>query len=112
MAESFFEQETVVETQGREQPQAAPAEPAALAVSVDEFAALEDRIRRAVELVKHERQARAAAEGRAASAEEQLHAQSPMVEQLKSEASALRAEREHVRQRIERLLAQLDELEL
>ena len=112
MAESFFESETVVETQGREQPQAAPAEPAALAVSVDEFAALEERIRRAVELVKRERQAQAAAEERAAKAEEKLHAQSPVIEQLQSELRALRAERDQVRQRVERLLAQLDALEL
>ena len=34
------------------------AEPGALAVSVDDFAALEERIRRAVDLVKRERQAR------------------------------------------------------
>jgi septal ring factor EnvC (AmiA/AmiB activator) len=101
-----------VETQGGEKPQAAPAEPAALAVSVDEFAALEERIRRAVELVKSERQARAAAEERAAKAEEKLHAQSPVVEQLQSELHALRAERDQVRQRVERLLTQLDALEL
>ena len=59
------ELEETVETQGEEQPQAAPAEPGALAVSVDEFSALEERVRRAVELVKRERQARAAAEERA-----------------------------------------------
>ena len=112
MAESFFESETDVETQGGEQPQAAPAEPAALAVSVDEFAALEERIRRAVELVKRERQARAAAEEQAAKAEQKLRAQSPVVEQLQSELHALRAERDQVRQRVERLLAQLDALEL
>ena len=112
MAETFFDSETVVEMQGREQPQAAPAEPAALAVSADEFAALEERIRRAVELVKRERQARAAAEERATKAEAQLLAQSPMVEQLKSEINALRTERDHVRERVERLLKQLDALEL
>ena len=112
MTGSFFESEIAVETQGGEQKQAAPAEPAALAVSVDEFSALEERIRRAVELVKRERQARAAAEERAAKAEEKLHAQSPVVEQLQSELHALRAERDQVRQRVERLLAQLDALEL
>jgi hypothetical protein len=83
-----------------------------LAVSVDEFEALEERIRRAVELVKRERQARAVAEERTAKAEEKLHAQSPLVEQLHSELHALRAERDQVRQRVERLLAQLDALEL
>jgi len=113
MAESFFETEAAVQAASGEQPQAAPAEPAgALAVSADEFAALEERIRRAVELVKRERQARAVAEERTAKAEEKLHAQSPLVEQLHSELHALRAERDQVRQRVERLLAQLDALEL
>src|SRR5208282_1695143 len=86
MAESFFETEAAVQAASGEQPQAAPAEPAgALAVSADEFAALEERIRRAVELVKRERQARVVAEERATKAEAQLFAQSPVVEQLKGE---------------------------
>jgi septal ring factor EnvC (AmiA/AmiB activator) len=112
MAETFFDSEAAAETQGREQSHAAPAEPAALAVSADEFAALEERIRHAVELVKRERQARAAAEERATKAEAQLFAQSPVMEQLKSEINALRTERDHVRERVERLLKQLDALEL
>jgi septal ring factor EnvC (AmiA/AmiB activator) len=49
---------------------------------------------------------------RAAQAETQLQAQTPLVERLESEISALRAERDHVRQRVEKLLAQLDALEL
>jgi len=112
MAESFFESETAAGAASGEQPQAAAAEPAALAVSVDEFAALEERIRRAVELVKRERQARAAAEERAGNTEALLRAESQVVEQLQSELHALRAERDQVRQRVERLLAQLDALEL
>ena len=39
-------------------------------------------------------------------------AQSPALEQLEQEVEALRVEREHVRQRVERLLSQLDALEL
>ena len=39
-------------------------------------------------------------------------AQTPLVEQLQSEMNALRAERDQVRQRVERLLKQLDALEL
>jgi chromosome segregation ATPase len=112
MAESFFESEAVAAAQGGEPQHAAIAEPAALAVSSDEFAALEERIRRAVELVKRERQARAEAEERAAKAEEKLDAQAPVLEQLQNERHALRTERDHVRQRVERLLAQLDTLEL
>lgn len=83
-----------------------------LALSANEFAALEERVMRAVDLVKRERQARTAAEERAAKAEENLHAQSAAAEQLRIELSALRAERDQVRQRVERLLKQLDALEL
>ena len=81
-------------------------------MSVDDFSALEERILRAVNLVKRERQARAAAEERAAKAEAQLREQAPLMEHLQKELNALRAERDHVRQRVERLLAQLDALEL
>jgi len=115
-----------VETENEEQQQAGHEEAVALAVSVDDFSALEERVRRAVEVVKRERQARAAAEARvaelethateaearAAQAEAQLQVQSPLVERLENEMSALRAERDQVRQRVEKLLAQLDALEL
>ena len=87
-------------------------EPETLALSVDDFAALEERILRAVNLVKRERLARAAAEERATQAEALLAEQTPKVEQLQSEVSKLHAERDQVRQRVERLLAQLDVLEL
>ena len=123
MSETFWESDAAVETAsqtaGEGQPQHTPAEPGALAVSADDFAALEERIRRAVELVKRERQARAGAETRSAElearvtqAEAQVQAQSPLMEQLQNELHALRAEREQVRQRVERLLKQLDALEL
>ncbi len=132
------ESEAAVETQNEEQQ--AHEEPVALAVSVDDFSALEERVRRAVDVVKRERQARAAVEARvaeldtratesearavqaearkvelearASQAEAQAQAQSPVVERLQSELSALRTERDQVRQRVERLLAQLDALEL
>ena len=112
MEETFFEPETAVTTRGENHHQEPPAEPGALAVSVGDFAALEERIHRAVELVKQERQARVSAEERAVKAEEKLRAQSPALEKMQSEMSALRAERDQVRQRVERLLAQLDTLEL
>ncbi len=88
------------------------AQPGTLALSADEFSGLEERILRAVELVKRERVARAAAEERAEKAEAQLRAHEPLEEQLKRELNALRAERDQVRERVERLLAQLDALEL
>jgi uncharacterized coiled-coil protein SlyX len=83
-----------------------------LALSVDDFSALEERILRAVELVKRERSGRIAAEERATQAEARLQDQEPVTENLQKEVNALRVERDQVRQRVERLLAQLDALEL
>jgi chromosome segregation ATPase len=83
-----------------------------LSLSASDFSALEERIQRAVEVVRRERQARAAAEERAVKAEGHLNEKLQMVEQLEKELGALRAERDHVRERVERLLGQLDALEL
>ncbi len=90
----------------------AQAEAPALTVSADDFSALEERIVRTVEMVKRERQARLDAEERATKAEAMLGEQSPHVEEIEREVQALKAEREQVRKRIERLLAQLDALEV
>jgi hypothetical protein len=84
----------------------------ALTLSVDDFSALEERILRAVNLVKRERLVRSAAEERALQAETRLQEQGPLVEQLQQEVKQLRAERDQVRHRVDRLLAQLDALEL
>jgi hypothetical protein len=100
------------EVEAVEETQTMLAEQGALAVSADDFVALEERVKRTVELVKRERQARAAAEAHAADAEGKVLAQAAQTERLQSELSALRAERDQVRQRVERLLAQLDALEL
>ena len=108
MAQSLWEAGTAEEAQAGQQPH----EGAALAMSVDDFSALEERILRAVELVKKERQARAEAEERALKAETLLREQTELVEQGEKEVNTLRAERDHVRRRVERLLAQLDALEL
>lgn len=102
------------------------AEPVALALSVDEFTALEERVLRAVNLVKRERMARVAAEEQAKEMEaklaehaeklnahaEQLTEHLSHVDQLQSEVKSLRSERDHVRHRVERLLSQLDALEI
>ena len=85
---------------------------ASLSLSVDEFTALEERILRAVSLLKAERVARAAAEERALQLEAQLQEQAPLTESLQKEISSLYAERDHVRLRVERLLTQLDALEV
>jgi FtsZ-binding cell division protein ZapB len=116
MTDSLWKSEDVEEAQP-ERPAAEPiaeakAESGSLALSGDDFSALEERILRAVDVVKRERLARAAAEERASAAEAELREQTPLAENLQKEVSALHAERDHVRERVERLLAQLDALEL
>lgn len=112
MSQSFPEFETIAEAQNGKQPHSSSGEGTALAVSADDFSALEERIVRAVEVVKHERSARAAAEDRANNAEANLREEKDINEQLHKELDALRAERDHVRKRVERLLTQLDAIEL
>ena len=115
-----------------EETRPATQEPGTLAMSADEFAALEERVLRAVNLVKRERAARADAEERATAAEARAtaaetrvaelsqtagdheqkaaeHAQT--IEKLHDEISGLRSERDQVRQRVERILSQLDAIE-
>ena len=112
MSQSFWKSEVAEEQQAEQDAVGSVVEPASLALSADDFSALEERILRAIELVKRERQARTAAEERAAKAEAQLGEQAPLIDRLKQEMRALRSERDHVRQRVERLLSQLDTLEL
>ena len=84
MPETFWEPE--VSDQNREsQPQNPLTEAAALTVSAVDFSALEERI---------------------------VHEQLPKLERLQKEINSLVAERDQVRQRVERLLSQLDALEL
>lgn len=112
MPQTFWESEVEEKSEPANLSTTPVDQPEALALSADDFSALEERVVRAVELVKRERQARLAAEDRAAKAEEQLAGQSPAVAQMKDEIRSLRRERDQVRQRIERLLTQLDSLEL
>jgi chromosome segregation ATPase len=119
MSDTFWDPEALARSISKDQPQDASEKPATLAVSANDFDALEERIYRAVELVKNGRQAGASAESRLAEwesravrAEAQLQAQQLVVEQLESELRVLRGEREEVRQRMERVLKQLDVLEM
>jgi predicted nucleic acid-binding Zn-ribbon protein len=97
-------------------------------VSIDEFQALEQKVLRAVEIVKREREARAAAEAEIAALKEQLAAQSGAAasevqavesrvhsiqrekEAAESHIAALNQERDSVRQRVEKMLQQMEEL--
>jgi chromosome segregation ATPase len=94
-------------------------QPGTVALSAREFTALEERVLKAVDLLKRERQARTEAETRAAEAEArvekadtQLREHEASADELRKEVSTLRSERNEVKQRVERLLSQLDTLEL
>ena len=88
---------------------------------MDEFQALEQKVLRAVEIVKREREARAAAEAEVAALREQLSEQAQNAagevqaiqrekQAAESQIAALNQERETVRQRVEKMLQQMDEL--
>jgi len=79
-------------------------------VAADDFAALEQRILRAVELLKTERAARVAAETKLSELHHSLETQTMELLRAESELEAFKSERDLVRGRIERLLGQLDEL--
>jgi hypothetical protein len=76
-------------------------------LSFDEFQALEQKVLRAVEVVKRERAARAQAEAEVASLRTQLEAQTALIEE---QMSAANKERETVRSRVEGMLRQMDDL--
>ena len=81
-----------------------------------DFQALEERVLRAVELLKAEREAHAAATAKveelqrhSADLERQLTNRTEQSSRLESEIGQLQQERDHVRGRVERLLKHLDE---
>jgi len=76
-------------------------------LNFDEFQALEQKVLRAVEIVKQEREARAAAEAEVARLRSQLEAQA---EGSQHQLATLTQEREAIRQRVEGMLRQMDEL--
>ncbi|WP_353064152.1 hypothetical protein RBB77_00095 [Tunturibacter psychrotolerans] len=79
-------------------------------ISADEFQALEQKVLRAVEVVKREREARATAEAEVANLRAQLTEQQTLSTMVESELTTLTKEREAVRQRVEKMLQQMDEL--
>ena len=79
-------------------------------ISVDEFQALEQKVLRAVEIVRREREARAAAEAQVVSLNEQLESQLTAQIAVEAQLSAMSKERDAVRQRVEKMLQQMDEL--
>ena len=79
-------------------------------VSVDEFQALEQRVQRAVELIKTEREARAAAEAEVKRLREELEENAAQASTLQVELAGLKQERESVKGRVDAMLKQMDEL--
>jgi chromosome segregation ATPase len=83
-------------------------------ISADEFQALEQKVLRAVEIVKREREARAAAEAEVATLRAQLATQlsshSEELSAVQAQLATLTQERDAVRLRVEKVLSQIDEL--
>jgi hypothetical protein len=79
-------------------------------ISVDEFQALEQKVIRAVEIVKQEREARAKAEAEVAQLREQLEFQTLVASEAQTAVNTLTKERDNVRQRVEKMLQQMDDL--
>ena len=79
-------------------------------ISADEFQALEQKVLRAVEIVKREREARATAEAEVASLREQLAIYQSNTRAVEAELNTLNKERDAVRLRVEKMLEQMDEL--
>ncbi len=79
-------------------------------ISFDEFQALEQKVLRAVEVVRREREARAAAETEVATLRELLDIQTAETTEARARVENLSQERESVRVRVEAMLSQMDEL--
>jgi len=81
-----------------------------LPLAADDFNALEQRVLRTVELLKTERETRAAAEQRIAALEHKVQQLTEQSENSAAQIETLEQERETVRTRVERLLKHLDEI--
>jgi chromosome segregation ATPase len=76
----------------------------------DDFPALEEKIYRAIELLKSAREGKAAAERDAQRLRDQLEQREEELDVLRGEMVSLRKEREEVRARVEKMLKQIDAL--
>jgi chromosome segregation ATPase len=75
-----------------------------------DFPALEEKIYKAIELLKSAREGKASAERDANRLREQLEQREEELDVLRGEMIALRKEREEVRGRVEKMLKQMDAL--
>jgi predicted nucleic acid-binding Zn-ribbon protein len=76
----------------------------------DDFPALEEKIYKAIELLKSAREGKAAAERDAQRLRDQLEQREEELDVLRGEMISLRKEREEVRARVEKMLKQIDTL--
>jgi uncharacterized coiled-coil DUF342 family protein len=77
-------------------------------VSVDEFHALEEKVYKTIELLKSAREGKAIAERDVSRLREQLEEREEEVDMMRQQIVALRREREDVRGRVEKMLKQID----
>jgi len=76
----------------------------------EDFPALEEKIYKAIELLKSAREAKAASERDANRLRDQLEQREEELEVVRAEVISLRKEREEVRGRVEKMLKQIDTL--
>ena len=76
----------------------------------DDFPALEEKIYKAIEMLKSAREGKAAAERDAQRLRDQLEQREEEMDVLRGEMVSLRKEREEVRARVEKMLKQIDTL--
>ena len=89
-----------------------PANAVEVSPSTADFTSLEEKILRTIELLKAARESKAAAERDAIRLREQLHEREEEAENIRQEMVVLRREREEVRTRVEKMLAQIEALAL
>ena len=85
-------------------------EPLANQIPADDFQALEEKIYRTIELFKAARQAQASAERDAQRLRQQLEDREEELVRLRRETVQLKKEREDIRGRVEKMLAQIETL--
>jgi predicted nucleic acid-binding Zn-ribbon protein len=79
-------------------------------VPVDDFRALEEKIYRTIEMYKSAREAQATAERDAQRLREQLEAREEELVTLRREAVQFKKERQEIRGRVEKMLAQIESI--
>jgi chromosome segregation ATPase len=85
-------------------------EPVADQVPADDFQALEEKIYRTIEMYKAARQAQASAERDAQRLRQQMEDREEELVRLRRETVQLKKEREDIRGRVEKMLAQIESL--